>query len=113
VNIKQRGEDLRKIITQIREKTIEYDERESPKTNWTDYDQAQIAEMANYLDNVRDLVNEANRRITERTPPRKEDQDDHPLIQLTSLRFSCYRNMLIHPTELPKDSYFSFGKSLA
>ncbi len=31
----------------------------------------QIYEMVNYLDNIRDLVNEADKRIKERTSPRK------------------------------------------
>ena len=45
--------------------------REHVLTNWTRYDQTQIHEMVNYLDNIRDLVGEADRRIKDRTPPRK------------------------------------------
>jgi len=67
----QRGEELQKIIKSIRDGTFEYESKEPVTTNWAQYDQAQIHEMANYLDNIRDLVEEADKRIKERTPPRK------------------------------------------
>ena len=68
---KHRGEELRAIIRKVRDGTFEYESREPPKTNWTQYDKAQIYEMVYYLNNIRDLVDEADRRIKERTPPKK------------------------------------------
>jgi transposase len=68
---KQQGEELRGLIKKIRDGTFEYDSKEQVLTNWAQYDQAQIYEMANYLDNIRDLVAEAYKRIKGRTPPRK------------------------------------------
>ncbi|NOQ32613.1 MAG: hypothetical protein GQ567_00220 [Methanosarcinales archaeon] len=68
---KQQGEELRELIKNIRDGTFEYEGKEQVLTNWAQYDQAQIHEMANYLDNIRDLVNVADKRIKERTPPRK------------------------------------------
>ena len=68
---KQRGDELRKIIKSIRDGTFKYESKEPVTANWTQYDQAQIHEMADYLDNIRDLVEEADRRIKERTPPGK------------------------------------------
>ena len=68
---KQRGDELRKIIKSIRDGTFKYESKEPVTTNWTQYDHAQIHEMADYLDNIRDLVEEADRRIKERTPPGK------------------------------------------
>ena len=67
----QRGEELQKIIKSIRDGTFEYESKEPVTTNLAQYDQAQIHEMAKYLDNIRDLVEEADKRIKERTPPRK------------------------------------------
>ena len=67
----KRGEELRKIIKNIRNGTFEYDGRGKVKINWTKYDQAQIHELVDYLENVRDLVDEADRQIKERTPPEK------------------------------------------
>jgi len=67
----QRDEELQKIIKSIWDGTFEYESKEPVTTNWAQYDQAQIHEMANYLDNIRDLVEEADKRIKERTPPRK------------------------------------------
>jgi transposase len=68
---KQRGEELKKIIKSVRDGTFEYDSKDPVKTDWAQYDQAQIYEMVNYLNNIRDLVDLANKRIKERTPPRK------------------------------------------
>ena len=67
----QRGEELKKIVKSVRDGTFEYDSKEPVKTDWAQYDQAQIYEMINYLNNIRDLVNLADKRIKERTPPRK------------------------------------------
>ena len=60
-----------KIIESVRDGTFEYRSKEQVKTNWAQYDQAQIREMINYLNNIRDLVDLADKRIKERTPPRK------------------------------------------
>ena len=59
---KQRGEELRKIIKIVRDGTFEYKSKEPVKTDWAQYDQAQIYEMIYYLDNIRDLVDEADER---------------------------------------------------
>ena len=68
---KQRGEELKKIVKSVRDGTFEYDGKEPVKTDWAQYDQAQIYEMINYLNNIRDLVDLADKRIKERTPPKK------------------------------------------
>ena len=68
---KQRGEELKKVVKSVRDGTFEYDSKEPVKTDWAQYDQVQIYEMINYLNNIRYLVNLADKRIKERTPPRK------------------------------------------
>ena len=68
MNYKQRGKELREIIRKIRNHTFEYESREPKTTKWTKYDQAQIHEFADFLNNVREVVDEAERRINERTP---------------------------------------------
>lgn len=79
MNFKQSGKELREIIKKIRDRTFEYESRESPKTNWTQYDQAQIWELAIYLDNLRDLVDEAKRRIEGRTPHKERGPGRPPV----------------------------------
>ena len=69
---KSRTEELRTLIKQVRDGEFDYNSRESPHTNWNLYDHAQIKEFANYLENLRDLVDEADKRIKERTPPKKQ-----------------------------------------
>lgn len=65
------GEELREIIKNVRDGSFEYRNRDEAKTNWAKYDSAQIKEMANYLDNLRDIVDEADKRIRSRTKPEK------------------------------------------
>jgi len=65
------GEELRELIKKIRDGTFEYENREEAETNWAKYDSAQIHEMANYLDNLREIVDEADNRIKSRTIPDK------------------------------------------
>lgn len=68
---KHAGEELRRIIKKVRDGTFEYENRERVKTDWAKYDSAQIREMANYLNNLRDIVDEADNRIRSRTKPCK------------------------------------------
>ncbi|MDP2788560.1 MAG: hypothetical protein Q8O46_00700 [bacterium] len=76
---KHAGEDLRKTIKSIRDGTFEYENQEPKKTNWIQYDYAQIKEIAYYLENLRDLVEEADKRIQERTLPKKRGPGRPPI----------------------------------
>ncbi len=78
---KNRARNQRGIIKNIRDGTFEYESKGQVLTNWAQYDQAQIHEMANYLDNIRDLVNVADKRIKERTPPGKRGPGRPPTDQ--------------------------------
>ena len=68
---KNRARNQRKIIKSVRDGTFEYKSKEPVTTDWAQYDQAQIYEMIYYLDNIRDLVDEADERIKKRIPPKK------------------------------------------
>src|SRR5659263_254730 len=68
---KYAGEELRAIIKKVRDGTFEYKNRDKSEINWAKYDYAQIKEMADYLNNIRDIVNEADNRIKSRTIPEK------------------------------------------
>lgn len=71
MNFAKRRKELREIVKKIRSGDFDYDNREKPKTNWSLYDQAQIQELSSYLENTKDIVDEAYRRIKERTPHNK------------------------------------------
>jgi transposase len=65
------GEELRNLVKKVRDGTFEYKNRDKSEINWAKYDSAQIKEMAKYLNNIRDIVNEADNRIRCRTMPDK------------------------------------------
>ncbi len=65
------GEELRDLVKKIRDGTFEYKNKDKSEINWVKYDYAQIKEMADYLNNIRDIVNEADNRIRSRTIPDK------------------------------------------
>ena len=65
------GEELRELVKSVRDGTFEYKNRDKTEINWAKYDSAQIREMANYLNNLRDIVDEAGNRIRSRTIPEK------------------------------------------
>jgi transposase len=65
------GEELRDLVKKVRDGTFEYKNRDKSEINWAKYDYAQIKEMADYLNNIRDIVNEADNRIKSRTIPDK------------------------------------------
>lgn len=65
------GIELRYLVKKVRDGTFEYKDRDKSEINWAKYDSAQIKEMANYLNNLREIVNEADHRIRSRTIPQK------------------------------------------
>jgi transposase len=65
------GEELRNLVKKVRDGTFEYKNRDKSEINWAKYDSAQIKEMAKYLNNIRDIVNEADNRLRSRTMPDK------------------------------------------
>jgi len=68
---KYAGEELRDIIKNVRDGSFDYKNRDEAETNWAKYDSAQIKEMANYLDNLRDIVDEADKRIQSKAKPNR------------------------------------------
>jgi transposase len=67
----QRGQFLRKIIGQIRERNYPYEERSKKEMNWSDYDSAQCREIVDIINTIRDVVDEAASRIASRKEPSK------------------------------------------
>ena len=56
-------EDLRDLIKSVRDRGFPYEGREQRDRNWSPYDQAQINEIAEILETIRDIVDEASSRI--------------------------------------------------
>ncbi len=56
-------EDLRELIKSVRDRGFPYEGREEKDRNWSYYDRAQINEIAEILETIRDIVDEASSRI--------------------------------------------------
>ena len=109
---KYRGEELRAIIRKIRDGTFEYDTREPPETNWTRYDKAQIYEMIHYLNNIKDLVDEADKRIKERTPPKKRGPGRPPIDPADIAKALLLQTYINSPNRLTEGLLLLFSEKL-
>jgi hypothetical protein len=61
-----KADDLRDLIKSIRDGSYQYEKRETKEINWSSYDRAQINEIADVLETIRDVVNLASSRIKEK-----------------------------------------------
>jgi transposase len=62
---------LRQTITSIRKGTFLYQQKEQKKIDFTKYNLAQINEITDVLESIRDIVNLADQRIQQRSTPVK------------------------------------------
>ncbi|WP_290705464.1 hypothetical protein, partial [Ferroplasma sp. Type II] len=62
---KKNIEDLRNLVKSVRDKSFPYEKRDQAERNWHLYDQAQVNEIADVLETIRDVVNIASSRIQE------------------------------------------------
>jgi hypothetical protein len=59
MNRAQRGNLVRRIISQVRDREYTYESRKDTKINWHDYDLAQCKEIRDMIDLIRELVDSA------------------------------------------------------
>ena len=59
-------EDLRSIVKSVRDRSFPYRHREEKERNWHQYDQAQVNEIADVLETIRDVVDLASLDTRER-----------------------------------------------
>ena len=59
--------ELQNVVTAIRNKTFVYEEKEKTRINWSQYDKAQLNELADMLEIIRYSVDVAVERITPKT----------------------------------------------
>ena len=57
------SEDLRDLVKSIRDRSFPYEKREPERRNWSDYENAQINEVADILESIRDVVDLAASRM--------------------------------------------------
>ena len=68
MNRKQRGDFVRKVISQVRKKEFPYDPLEKQGTDWSMYDVAQCREIADMIELIRELVDSAVERLEKLKP---------------------------------------------
>lgn len=109
---KNQGKELRSIISKIREGTFEYVSRDEKKTNWTKYDQAQIHEMSDFLNNIRDLVDKAKIRIMERTAPNIKKVGRPPTDPFDIVKVLLLQTYTGSPNRVAEGLLLLFGEKL-
>jgi hypothetical protein len=53
-------EDLKNLVKSVRDQSFPYEKREPVFRNWHEYDQAQVNDIAEVLETIRDVVNIAS-----------------------------------------------------
>ena len=55
--------DLRDLVKSVRDRSFPYEKREPEKRNWSDYEDAQVNEVADVLETIRDVVDIASSNL--------------------------------------------------
>ena len=58
-----RSKELREVASSVRNGTFTYEARPKKSVDWATYDEAQINELADMLNSIRDIVDEARARL--------------------------------------------------
>ena len=61
---RHRTDDLRNLVSSVRNGTFQYDGRQKKSLDWSSYDEAQVHELADMLELIRDFVDEASTRVS-------------------------------------------------
>jgi len=109
---KNQGKELRDIISRIREGTFEYESRDEKKTNWTKYNQAQIHEMSDFLNNIRDLVGKAKIRIMGPTAPDIKKVGRPPIDPFDIVKVLLLQTYTGSPNRVAEGLLLLFGEKL-
>ena len=60
----QRTLDLRNLVSAVRNGTFHYDGRQTKSLDWSSYDEAQVHELADMLERIRDLADETSTQVS-------------------------------------------------
>jgi transposase len=61
---RHRTEDLRNLVSSVRNGTFHYEGKPKKSLDWSSYDEAQVHELADILELIRDFVDEAAKRVS-------------------------------------------------
>lgn len=103
---------LRETIKTIRNKTFPYEQKTPKKTNTTNYNQAQINEINNYLETMRDIVDLAYKRLQQKNPPNNTKRPGRPPTNTKDIvKVHLMETYFSTSDRVSKDSYAYFAKN--
>ncbi len=79
---KLREEELRKIVSSVRQGDFLYQKKEDKEIDFVKYNKAQINEISDVLEMIRDVVNTASKRLQKTMIARGLDSHLYPLTTL-------------------------------
>jgi len=93
------AEDLRNLVKSVRDKSYPYERREEKNNmNWHNYDNAQVNEIADVLDKIRDVSDMASSRIPEeRKGPGRPSVPSSDIVKVMLMQ--AYSGMLNRVTQ--------------
>ena len=95
-------EDLQYLIKSVRDRGFPYEGRGEKDRNWSSYDQAQINEIAEILETIRDVVDEASSRMDAKKRGPGRHAVPHSDVVKVMLMQAYFRNAEQSGTGLPE-----------
>lgn len=112
MNHKQRGDFLRKVIDQVREKEFPYESREKKKVNWSMYDVAQCQEIADMIELIRELVDSAVERLEKLKPKAQRGPGRPPTPPSDVAKVLLLQSYLDVPNRVAEGMIYLFSEKL-
>ena len=103
------SEDLRDLVKSVRDRSFPYEKREEKERDWHNYDQAQVNEIADVLETIRDIVNIA----ASRTPEKKKGVGRPPVSPQDIVKVMPMQAYFGMPNRVAQGFLRLFGEKLA
>ena len=102
------SEDLRDLVKSVRDRSFPYEKREEKERDWHNYDQAQVNEIADVLETIRDIVNIA----ASRTPEKKNGVGRPPVSPQDIVKVMLMQAYFGMPNRIAQGFLRLFGEKL-
>ena len=106
--VMKKAGDLRNLVKSVRNKSFPYEKREPEKRNWSQYDDAQVNEIADILETIREVVDIAASNI----PDKKKTAGRPPVPDSDIVKVMLMQTYFGMPNRIAQGFLRLFGEKL-